>query len=221
VPPLTNGTPGVTTRYWDCCKPSCGWTANAQSAGANATKTCGSDGSSSVGVDVQSSCNGGSAFQCFWGAPWSVSNTLSYGFAAFNGNNCGKCYQLDFTGTGATTAAAALKGKSMIVQAVNIGDIGANHFDLLIPGGGVGQFATGCATQFAGKNIGATSGGMLTTCKGDATCVTNMCNAAFSGKAQMLQGCLWFANWFGAADNPNIVYKEVTCPAALKSVSGM
>ena len=26
---LNGGTGGTTTRYWDCCKPSCGWTANA------------------------------------------------------------------------------------------------------------------------------------------------------------------------------------------------
>ncbi|HEY5958925.1 MAG TPA: hypothetical protein VIV60_20340, partial [Polyangiaceae bacterium] len=102
VTPLKNGQQGKTTRYWDCCKPSCGWKANAQAGGKSSPATsCSKDGSATVGADTQSVCAGGSAYQCNWGAPWQAGTNVSYGYAATTGNsNCGKCYQLDFTGTG-------------------------------------------------------------------------------------------------------------------------
>jgi len=40
----------------------------------------------------------------------------------------------------------------MIVQATNTGgDLGSNHFDLMIPGGGVGLF-DGCSRQYGSFN---------------------------------------------------------------------
>ena len=222
---LSNGTDGVTTRYWDCCKPSCGWTANASAAGKKATQTCGKDGTSTVGADTQSACSGGSAYQCFWGAPWSVSDTLSYGFAAFNGTNCGKCYQLDFTGSGDNSRASALSKKSMIVQAINIGDIGANHFDILIPGGGVGanNACAGNGNQYQWGNVpaGTTYGGFLTTCNDSMSCVNDMCTAAFGSKPALMAGCQWFNGWYNGASNPKVKYAEVPCPAAITAKSGM
>jgi len=224
VPRLSNGTDGVTTRYWDCCKPSCGWTANV-SGGKKPTNSCGIDGTSGVGVDTQSACSGGSAYQCFWGAPWSVSDTLSYGFAAFNGNNCGKCYQLDFTGAGDNTRASALSTKSMIVQAINFGDIGANHFDILIPGGGVGanNACTGKESKYQWGNVpgGSTYGGFLTTCNDSMSCVTDMCTAAFGSKPALVAACQWYTTWFNGANNPKVKYAEVPCPAAITAKSGM
>jgi hypothetical protein len=222
VTPLTNGTQGKTTRYWDCCKPSCGWTANAQAGGKSSPATsCDKSGANNVGVDTQSICSGGSAYQCNWGAPWDVSSTLSYGFAAYNGSNCGKCYQLDFTGTGDNAGAQSLKGKSMIVQAVNIGNIAANQFDLLIPGGGVGA-NNGCTNQWAsGANLGATYGGFLSTCGTSTSCVTSMCQTAFGSNSSLMAGCNWFVGWFAAANNPGIVYAEVSCPSAITAKSGL
>jgi hypothetical protein len=160
---------------------------------------------------------------CYWGAPWSVSNTLSYGYAAFNGVACGTCYQLDFTGSGSTTTSGALKGKSMIVQVINIGDIGANHFDLLIPGGGVGanNACTSNGKQWGSADIGSQSGGMLAGCSANTSCVTTKCQAAFGSMPLLLAGCEWFTGWFGAADNPNIVYQKVSCPAAISAKSGI
>jgi len=226
VTPVTNGTSGKTTRYWDCCKPSCGWSANASQGGKSAAKSCGKDGTSQVGADVQSSCNNGGAFQCYWGAPWSVSDTVSYGFAATGGGNsfCGKCFQLDFTGTGATSSSSALKGKSLIVQAINIGgDVVNNQFDLLIPGGGVGinNSCTSGPSEWGSVDIGAQSGGMLATCNGQMSCVQTKCQSAFKDKPLLLAGCDWFTTWFNAADNPNVTYKEVPCPSAITAKSGM
>jgi len=73
---------------------------------------------------------------CYWGAPWSVSDTLSFGFAAYNGVDCGTCFQIQFTGKGQYNdkdpGSVAINGKTMIVQVINIGGIAANQFDLLI-----------------------------------------------------------------------------------------
>jgi hypothetical protein len=153
-----------------------------------------------------------------------VSDTLSYGFAATGGGNgnCGKCYQIDFTGAGDSANASALATKTMIVQAINIGgDVASTQFDLLIPGGGVGAF-NACSTQWGTTNLGAQYGGFLTSCNyTNASCVTDYCNSVFGSKSTLLAGCLWFTGWFNAANNPKIKYAEVTCPAAITAKSGM
>jgi hypothetical protein len=81
-PPSENdgGQTGVTTRYWDCCKASCGWAGKAAVTGP--VQTCAKDGVTRVNVNTESGCNGGSAFMCNNQQPWSVSSTLSYGYAA-------------------------------------------------------------------------------------------------------------------------------------------
>jgi len=223
-PPITNGSSGFTTRYWDCCKPSCGWAANANN---KPTHTCGKDGTSTVGNDTQSACGGGGGYMCYWGAPWSVSDTLSYGFAAYNGVACGTCFQLQFTGKGQYNAndagSIAIKGKTLIVQVINIGGIGSNQFDLLIPGGGVGanNACTGGSAQWGSADIGAGSGGMLTTCNDDKACVQQKCQAAFGNMPLLLAGCNWVAGWFSAADNPQILYQQIACPADITAKSGI
>ena len=78
--------------------------------------------------------------------PMVISSTLSYGYAAVKlageqeSDWCCACYELTFT-------SGAVQGKKMIVQATNTGgDLGSNHFDLAIPGGGVGMF-NACSKQ--------------------------------------------------------------------------
>ena len=71
---------GVTTRYWDCCKASCGWEGKASVS--QPVLTCQSDGVKPIGVNEQSGCNGGPAYMCNNQQPWNVSSTLSYGYAA-------------------------------------------------------------------------------------------------------------------------------------------
>jgi len=213
-----SGQTGFGTRYWDCCMPSCSWSTQLPYCDANGTTT-----HSGTSSSTKSGCEGGSAFECFNFSPWydSASNT-SYGFAAYNGAPCGSCYALQFTGEGqygATAGSSSLKGKQMIVQVINIGGLGGNQFDLLIPGGGVGDFAQGCQTQLSGANLGNTSGGMLSKCNQDVACTRTMCNAAFAGKTDLLNGCLWFTDCFQGADNPKFVYSKVTCPSQLSSRS--
>lgn len=74
---------------------------------------------------------------------------------------------------------------------------------------------------------------MLTACKQSLgysaslteykSCLTQKCNNVFGsrGLTELQQGCLWYADWFEAADNPALKYKEVACPAQLISGSGM
>jgi hypothetical protein len=52
----------------------------------------------------------------------------------------------------ASFTSGPVAGKKMVVQATNTGgDLGENHFDLLIPGGGVGIF-NGCPAQYGSWN---------------------------------------------------------------------
>ena len=74
------GTAGVTTRYWDCCKASCGWSGKASVT--NPVTTCAANGVTPVDVNTQSGCNGGTGYMCNNQQPWNVSATLSYGYAA-------------------------------------------------------------------------------------------------------------------------------------------
>lgn len=54
-------------------------------------------------------------------------------------------------------------------------------------------------------------------------CVAQHCDSVFTSRGlhDLADGCHWFVDWFQAADNPNIRYKEVECPAQLVGDSGM
>jgi hypothetical protein len=186
-------------------------------------QSCSKDNGRLSGYDTQSACSGGSAYMCWDFAPWSVSDSVSYGFAAFNGVPCGTCYQIQFTGgshNGRAESCAPLNGKQIFVQVINTGGIASNQFDLLIPGGGVGDF-NACSSQWGVSDLGATYGGFLSGCNGDKTCVQNKCSTVFSSKPSLKAGCDWFTGWFNAADNPALKYKKVSCPSELSSKSGM
>jgi hypothetical protein len=186
-------------------------------------QSCNQDNTRMSSVDTQSACSSGSAYMCWDYAPWSVSDTVSYGFAAFNGVACGTCYQIQFTGgthNGNVASCTPLNGKTLFVQVVNTGGIGSNQFDLLIPGGGVGDFDA-CTKQWGSSDLGARYGGFLSGCNVDKTCVQNKCSTVFSGKPLLKAGCDWFTGWFNAADNPSLKYQKVTCPSELSSKSGM
>ncbi len=161
---------------------------------------------------------------CWNGAPWQVGPNLSYGFIAASGSNysCGRCYQLQFTGGGHNGQQNSLNGKMMIVQVINNGGVAGDQFDLLIPGGGVGAL-NGCAMQWGVSNaeLGAQYGGFLTGCNGNTSCVRDKCNTLFGNKPDLKAGCEWFLGWFGAADNPNMIVKQITCPSMITQRSGL
>ena len=220
---------GWATRYWDCCMPSCAWNEN---SGGNPTKTCDSRGKNVIGNGSGSVCSGGAGATCTSQIPFTVNGCDEYGFAfaavpASNGGQCGKCFQLTFTGTGKYSNDAnikKLKGKKLIIMATNIGgDVQQGQFDIMIPGGGVGMF-NGCSGMGWGAQ-GQQYGGLLSDCETEtnykagqyASCLTKKCNSSFSNDAEAKKGCLFLAEWMGAAGNPNHEYVEVECPDVLKS----
>jgi hypothetical protein len=225
-PPITSGGQNAwASRYWDCCKPACGWTGN--TGGRTPVKSCNKDNGQLSSYTDKNACeSGGTAYMCWNGAPFQAGPNLSYGFAAASGSNysCGRCYQLQFTGAGQQGQNNShLNGKMMIVQIINNGGVGGDQFDLLIPGGGVGQL-NACGTQSSpggqwnvtNSDLGATYGGFLAGCNGDKNCVRQKCNTIFANKPDLMAGCDWFLGWFGAADNPKLIAKEITCPNLLK-----
>jgi hypothetical protein len=46
-------------------------------------------------------------------------------------------------------------------------------------------------------------------------CLIAKCHRAFDNHPALLKGCIWSAEWFMAADNPEANYKEVSCPKYL------
>ena len=117
---------GTTTRYWDCCKPSCAWPGKGDSG---VVGTCDVNDQPLSDSNAKSGCEGGgTAYMCSSQAPWAVSDDLAYGFTAVSGNNpkCCQCWQLTFT-------SGPISGKKMIVQATNTGgDVGNTQFDLAV-----------------------------------------------------------------------------------------
>jgi hypothetical protein len=124
---------GKTTRYWDCCKASCGWKGKTSlAAGSNPVGSCDRQDRLLTDYEAVSGCNNGGAYMCSNQSPWAVSETLAYGYAATTiaggseSSWCCACYELTFT-------SGTVKGKKMIVQATNTGaDLGNNHFDLAV-----------------------------------------------------------------------------------------
>lgn len=201
-------TAGKTTRYWDCCKPSCAWSGKADVL--SAVKQCDKAGNPlTSGDDTQKNAcdgSGGSAYMCYDQTPWAVSADLAYGFAAValpggESSTCCSCYELTFT-TG------AVAGKKMIVQATNTGgDVGSNQFDLAIPGGGTGIY-NACSAQISGAVQGKQYGGL----DDKSSC---------SSWGPLADGCNFrFGDWFGGSDNPEMTFKPVTCPKAITDKSG-
>lgn len=126
----------VTTRFWDCCKPSCGW--NGKASFNRPVLSCTAD-DKPTDIQAGTGCgDGGTAFLCSDQQPWAVNDTFSYGFAgiflvpSLTDNHiedawCCACYQLNFTSD-------PLRGKTMIVQASNTAyDVNtANRFSLAV-----------------------------------------------------------------------------------------
>ncbi|CAO3701996.1 unnamed protein product [Rhizopus stolonifer] len=200
-----------TTRYWDCCKASCSWSGKADVS--SPVKSCKKDGVTAItDSNTQSGCNGGSSYMCNDNQPWAVSDDLSYGFAAasITGGSesswCCACYELTFTST-------AVKGKKLVVQVTNTGgDLGSStdaHFDLQIPGGGVGIF-NGCQSQWSAPSDGW----------GQRYGGVSSASDCSSLPSELQAGCKWRFNWFKNADNPSATFKQVTCPKEISSKTG-
>ncbi|KAI0158080.1 cellulase-like protein [Xylariaceae sp. FL1272] len=200
---------GQTTRYWDCCKPSCGWSGKTNSGQLIGTCSISDSPLNDNGATASGCDAGGSAYMCSNQSPWAIDENTSYGWAAvrINGQTestwCCACYELTFT-------SGPVSGKKMIVQASNTGgDLGSNHFDLAIPGGGVGLF-NACTNQYGAppQGWGQQYGGISSRAECD------------SFPDALKDGCYWRFDWFGGADNPSVTFTQVACPAALTAKSG-
>ena len=222
------GGSGWATRYWDCCMPSCSWNEN---AGGNTAKVCDAKGKNTIGNGSGSVCSGGAGATCLSQIPFTVDGCTEMGFAfaavpASNGGQCGKCFQLTFTGKGKYGTDGnhnAIKGKKLIIMVTNVGhDVEQGQFDIMIPGGGVGAF-NGCS-QMGWGSQGEQYGGLLSDCEKESnyvaakalSCLKNKCASVFSNDATAKQGCLFLAEFMHAAGNPLHDYVEVECPDVLK-----
>lgn len=215
-----------TTRYWDCCKVSCAWSGKVDLAlDAQPVASCLADGSPAH-PDAVNGCGGGGdltkpgpSFACTDSQPWTEGGVM-YGFAAGGAGDadCCTCYELEFQNysVGASTYQGQLNGERMIVQVTNTGgDLGAAHFDLMIPGGGFGIF-NACAgdeveaPQFGGPTSpwGQRYGGVSSSAQCD--------NLPQSLRA----GCRWRFDDFKNSDNPAVKYRKVRCPESLVAISG-
>ena len=198
---------GQTTQYWDACKPSCSWSGKS----GRQANSCDISGKNIGHNDSdRSACDGGNAFTCMNQAPWKVGN-VSFGYVAVNDGACGDCYQLNFP-----------NGEVMVVMKSNIGSINGK-FDIMIPGGGVGDFD---ALTRQVKNSGVSNpdmgqryGGFRLACNNSVDCVKNRCNSVFANLPDLKAGCLWYANTLGGSpasfDNPRVKYQKVDCPKEL------
>jgi Glycosyl hydrolase family 45 len=210
-----------TTQYWDACKPHCSWSGK----GGLQANSCDINGANIGHKDSdKSACdrNPGRAFACMNQAPWKGENTpwLSYGYVAMdakdNDAKCGDCYMLEFD-----------NGEHMVVMKINIGTLNEGaKFDLMIPGGGVGDFnALTKQVENSGvsnPDMGETYGGFRAECKNDVECVKRKCNEVFQNLPYLKAGCLWYAdtlgNYIQSFDNPVVRYTKLDgCPAELKN----
>lgn len=92
----------------------------------------------------------------------------------------------------------------LIVMVTNTGsDFGENHFNLQIPGSGWGLF-NGCISQFPNNNSWDALYRHVSQ-RSDCDKLPTIVQA----------GCYWRFDWFQNADNPDVRFKQVLCPAAL------
>uniref|UniRef100_A0A6P7GEB1 cellulase n=1 Tax=Diabrotica virgifera virgifera TaxID=50390 RepID=A0A6P7GEB1_DIAVI len=203
---------GVTTTYWDCCAQTCAHRQNVKTDNGIPVQTCAIDGATNITIDqngIVSGCRvGGQAFACSNQQPYVVSDTLALGWSAasFTGgidnSKCCSCFLLSFKDQ--------LAGKQMLVQLVNSGtDLASNHFDLQIPGGGVGIWNHGCDAQWgAGENgWGRRYDGVSSL---EECCLL----------PEVLQpGCRFRFQFMEGVYRPNVTFQEVQCPAELIAVT--
>jgi hypothetical protein len=198
----------VTTRFWDCCKPSCSWKAKADFT--QPVQTCDKDQKPLTDFNAGTACNGGDAYQCSNQQPWAVNDTFSYGFAGIYITGhvedfwCCACYQLDFTSD-------PLKNKTMIVQASNTAyDVTTtNRFSLAMPGGNTTTHDA-CAQQFGVEQS------VFGTDNSGVSSISDCDNLPESLQA----GCRWRFDWFKDALYPSTNFKRVTCPTELTQITG-
>lgn len=220
VSPPKNGHPALTymsknlgiaktTRYWDCCKPSCGWPGKAEVS--TPVKTCAVDGETKVGSNDVSVCDPkGKSHMCSNQQPWydeELGVSFAYAAGRIEGITeaewCCACYHLVFD--------KSRDLPDMVVQFSNTGaDLQGNHIDIQAPGGGFGIFDEACPAQWGvkAKDWGKTYGGTMAAGWGKEGC-----NKL---PRELRKGCEWQFDYLG--DNPPVKeFYRVACPSELIS----
>jgi hypothetical protein len=209
TPKLTADTiPGVSTRYWDCAKPSCGW--NGKALVTKPVRSCAIDGKTSVAADAVNSITGGPAYTCYDQQAFIDPNDPNHAFAFVGAIDpikpteadiCCTCVHMTFT-------SGIAKGKTMTAQVTNAGGTGAAHFDIMVAGGGMGEFTNVCPVQFGVSEaaLGDRYGG-----------ITDISGCSVL-PAELQSGCHFRFNFLG--NNPTFDYEYVACPKTLTDISG-
>lgn len=204
--PVLGGKSGqaITTRYWDCCKPSCAWANKALvSSPVNA---CMADGVTVAPQAEESGCASGGSWMCNAQQPFAINATLAYGWAAASIGGyreqqaCCSCMLLTFQNGPAA-------GQQLVVQIYDNGLMCPNQFDISIPGA---DSMPGCLQQWGISNWHVAQGN-------SGISRSTQC----SGLPLPLQaGCRWRWDWMKGADNPLATFLEVQCPIEITSISG-
>ncbi|CAG9761407.1 unnamed protein product [Ceutorhynchus assimilis] len=206
----------TTSRYWDCCKPTCSWKGNTHT-NFGPVRSCSADGYHAIDGNTQSGCEDGSAYMCNNQQSIIINSTLAYGFAAAAfinppENMCCTCFLVTF-GKGPW---GNCSGKQMVLQITNTGGGSSstnsteNNIEYAMPGGGVGYYTQGCKKQWNApdKGWGDQYGGVYTE---------QDCNQL----PQVLQpGCKFRWEFLNGCSNPPATFKQVVCPREIVAISG-
>jgi len=210
APTAAAGT-GKSYTGWDCCKPACAWPSNLLKTVTGVPITCDINNTPLPLKTSQSAKSGcekdGTAFLCDSYSPLVINANTAYGFAVgFSDADCCKCFALTWP------TARSMKGKTMTVQVINVGETVGNvttkDFVVQTPGGGVGPNDEGCRYQY-GRTWGNQYGGVGSS---------GECKAL---PVNLQEGCDWRWGWAGGDVNGwNLEYKQVACPRELVKISG-
>lgn len=221
------------THYWDCCKPSCGWDDGQGDDRIALKAVCDSHGDTrQKGLEATSACDEGArgrgATMCADLSPFLDKATgiwMGYVASQDRGNkaDCCDCYELALKAQGGDAGANATI--PMIVQVTNHGKV-HGLFDLLVPGGGPGEF-DGCRVAFPKSATWSVPdqsvyGGLHHS---------SDCDVAYADTPSAAKACHWMFS--GGIFDPKPGYgikyvgdakvlgaKHVRCPAALNERSG-
>jgi len=216
------------THYYDGCRPSCSYQQYTSESFPTPVSFCDAEGENVLTDDAAVSVceDGGTAATCKDHYPW-VQDRVLYGFAAMAGATandipCGVCYQLTFSN--------ARNIDSAVVMVTNAGDSEGSNIDLMVPGGGLGEFTTGLANygwgqfyEYCSREEGVDTSSCMN--KGGFTS-ESVCDAALEGDNDAVDACHGaLFNVFGQLGcdlddgfppNLDVVSKvEVACPQVL------
>ena len=202
------------THFWDCCRPAFSYDHPKANLYAP-VDACQKDGNTLLPASAngKNGCDGGDQFACNCMQPWvdSVDPELAYGFGAWNhvnpdGTTESACYLTEFLPQDPN--GKPMKIRKIILQNINTSEgIPHDSWDMMLAGGGVGEYNKGCSNQW-GTDWGKQYGGVGTK---------ESCCGLPEG---LRSSCLFRFTVFG--DNPGLASTptRVRCPVGIIDRSG-